>query len=372
MSSAVQQTIMEFRLAASHSDSTVERAFFEAATPEPAMIEAASRALRPRPDVWLFGLSVKVPGFEDRLYEAIENDTPLMPAVHDDILLHNDAVGAYVDGRGMQANDPGRANYVRLAIQECEPLLQGRRFAIVEYGASAGLILHDLEASYPDATLIGLDVAPLSVENTEDMAWLRVQTARGEAREELDAAIVRARARPPMLMKSNDTRHIDKTIELLRRSGHLEVDTPVILLHSMTLGHVRAGGDAQLEGIQGFTERGHGEARFRIGIEPAGLFPATMTHPEVFSARFQYGNRATLVLLDTPDQRGRVLAVGDNRGKSIFPTEIMVDQPLEISTEVRRATSGHRQPRAIDDNGRLVIPTTGPVALEATSEGFAL
>ncbi|WP_426996923.1 DUF2332 domain-containing protein [Pseudarthrobacter sp. N5] len=177
--------------------------------------------------------------------------------------------------RATQTNEAGRCatllpSFAAIAAADGKPL------ALIEVGASAGLVLFPDQYSYEfdDGTSVtrlaparvsgseapvlrctttgpvplpdrlpevtwraGIDLNPLDVNNPEDVAWLEalVWPEQDFRRERLRQAVAVARRDPPRLVAGDLNR------QLLDLAGHAPDEATLVIFHSAVLGYLNAG-----------------------------------------------------------------------------------------------------------------------------------
>jgi len=170
---------------------------------------------------------------------------PLEPYAHYRawMLANWDLVRPDILRRRTQTNEPGRMRVLAPVLARLtQPL------ALLEVGASAGLCLYPdrmVDPSLRVAWRAGVDLNPLSVNDSADVRWLEclVWPSQPDRLARLREAVDIARAEPPLLVQGDLTADLDPLIDSAPRHATL------VVFHTAVLAYVSP------EGRAAFAER---------------------------------------------------------------------------------------------------------------------
>jgi hypothetical protein len=224
-------------------------------------------------------------------------------------LLHDnaDAVRALMLARSTQTNEPARcATLLPVLARLPQPL------ALLEVGASAGLCLlpdfyayrygsHHLAPSSPDraptfecnaspatplpaalpyvAWRAGLDLNPIDLGNTDDVAWLEtlVWPEQVDRLERLRAAIAIARLVRPLLVKG------DLLVDLTTLAAQAPKEATLVVFHSAVLGYV-----SDLAARMRFADMVRDLGAVWVSNEAPDVFPAISAKTNIADGRGRF------------------------------------------------------------------------------------
>ncbi len=242
-------------------------------------------------------------------------------------LAHRAALEALLARRSVSTNEPARAACLLPALARAAERL-GEPLALIEIGASAGLLLHcdryaydygpagrlDPETSGPTLACdlrgalpagfpperpprlgarVGLDLDPLDPGDPDDRAWLQalIWPEERARRARLDDALDLARAHGPRVLAG------DGIALLLEQARALPPGMPLCLLHAFTLNQVPEAGRRRLEAD--LRTLGRERPTARIGFEWQAEHPAPLV---------------SLTLYEGATRQGLDLAIADAHG----------------------------------------------------------
>lgn len=256
------------------------------------------------------------------------------------------------DERGVQAQDAGRVEYVRRALQHLAPHLGDEPHLVLELGAGAGLLHPSIRRLDPNAIVIGLDPQPLDMRNMAHARWLLAHPNMDASttRHRFTEAYYQALNDPPVVLQGGNREGVEQMIDYLRSTGVISHTTPVVLLESCVRSFLSP---EEAADVEGFASSPDSAPRMHVMVEhPRHHGPAAadlVDHEEIrIAASIRVGG-----------SERQIIAIGDVAGQHVV--DLGTAEPLE--TTVRDAGTESSGPRTVSaevERARLAVSEMQP------------